>query len=329
MAQPKGKSKQSRTPALKGYSKKKHKVTNWHDYNEALKRRGDIQVWVDEGLADVWVETPEDGKRKVGRQKKYTDLAVTTTLQFGVVFHQKLRQTEGFVTRIFAMMQLSLAVPDFSTLSRRGATVVVPLPITAKEKVVAILDSSGLKLYGEGEWKVKKHGWSKHRTWRKVHLDIDEDGEIRVVELTGNNVADSQAAPGLIAEEKASIDAIVGDGGYDRRNVYAAGRERGITEFRIPPQKNAKICIHGNSLAPAHPRDENLRAIRKTTRKRWKEGIKYHVRSLVENTFFRWKTILGERLQARNFAQQMTETRIKAAVLNKMWRMGMPETVAA
>jgi hypothetical protein len=327
MAQPKGKSKQLRKPAAKGYSKKKHKVTNWHDYNEALKRRGSLEVWVEEGLADGWFETPEDGKRKVGGQKKYSDLAVITTLQFGIVFHQKLRQTEGFVTDVFKGMCLDLAVPDFSTLSRRGATVAVTLPITTKEKVIAILDSSGLKLYGEGEWKVKKHGWSKHRSWRKVHIDIDADGEIRVVALTGNNVSDNQAAPGLLTEETATIDALVGDGGYDRRNVYAAGTTLGITQFRIPPQKNAKIFSHGNSHAPAHPRDENLREIRRTTRKRWKERITYHVRSLVENTFFRWKTILGERLQARKFAQQVTETRIKAGILNKMWRMGMPQTV--
>ena len=302
-------------------------MTNWHDYNEALKRRGSIEVWVEKGLADGWFETPENGKRKVGRSKKYTDLAITTTLQFGAVFHQKLRQTEGFVTDIFTGMQLNLSVPDFSTLSRRGATVEVKLPREAKEKVIAILDSSGLKLYGEGEWKVKKHGWSKHRTWRKVHLDIDADGEIRVVAMTGNDVADSQMAGQILSEETANVDALVGDGGYDRRNVYAAGQKHGITEFRIPPQKNAKIWLHGNLHSPAHPRDVNLREIRKTTRTRWKERITYHVRSLVENTFFRWKTILGERLQARNFAQQVTETRIKAAILNKMKLIGMPDTM--
>ena len=327
MAKQKGEIKRSKRLSPSSGKKKKHKVINWHEYNEALRQRGSLDVWIEKGLVEGWVETPEGGRRKLGGQRKYSNLAITTTLQFGVIFHQRLRQTEGFVRSAFKAMGLLLAVPDFSTLSRRGAKVVVDLPKSPHEKVVLIMDSSGLKVFGEGEWKVRQHGYSKHRTWRKVHLDVAPDGEIRAVELTGNERADSQVAPQLIAQETAEIEAIVGDGGYDRRAVYNAGLARGVTQFRIPPQHNAKIFQHGNCHTPPHPRDENLRQIRKTTRKRWKETIGYHVRSLSENVFFRLKTIFGDRLQARAFAQQTTETMIKMVVLNKMRLLGMPRTV--
>ena len=327
MAKQGGKTKPSTKQKPPGNKKKKHKVINWHDYNEALKQRGSLDVWIEKGLAEGWVETPEGGKRKLGGQKKYSNLAITLTLQFGVIFHQRLRQTEGFVRSAFKAMSLFLPVPDFSTLSRRGSSVVVDLPRVPRDKVVVIMDSSGLKVFGEGEWKVRQHGYSKHRTWRKVHLDVAPDGEIRAAELTGNGRADSQGAPKLMAQETAAIEAIVGDGGYDRRTVYEAGLALRVKEFRIPPQKNAKVWFHGNRHAPPYPRDQNLRQIRKTSRKRWKEAINYHVRSISENVFFRLKTIFGDRLQARRFAQQTTETLIKLSVLNKMRLLGMPRTV--
>lgn len=322
----KTKSSKSKKPANKG--KKKHKVTNWHEYNEALRQRGSLDVWIEKGLVEGWVETPEGGRKKLGGQKKYSNLAITTTLQFGVIFHQRLRQTEGFVRSVFSAMGLPLPIPDFSTLSRRGAGVVIDLPRVPRDKVVAIMDSSGLKVFGEGEWKVRQHGYSKRRTWRKVHIDVAPDGEIRAVELTDNGHADSQVAPRLMIQETADIEALVGDGGYDRKSVYAAGIALGVKEFRIPPQHNAKILQHGNRHTEPHPRDENLRAIRLTSRKRWKESIKYHVRSISENAFYRLKTIFGDRLQARQFAGQTTETLIKMSVLNKMRLLGMPQTVA-
>ena len=303
MPKQKGKKDSSAKHQPRSDKKKKHKVINWHDYNEALKQRGNIEVWVEQGLAEVWVETPEDGKRKVGGQKKYSTVAITTTLRLGAVFHQRLRQTEGFVTGIFRVMNLGLDVPDFSTLSRRGAANEVSLKVSAVEKTIAIMDSTGLKVYGEGEWKVRQHGYSKHRTWRKFHLDVAPNGEIRAVELTGNAVADSAAVKNLLVKETARVTGLVGDGGYDKRVVYAICQEQNITDVRIPPQRNAKIWIHSNCKTVPHPRDQNLREIRKTSRKKWKEQIKYHVRSLSENIFFRYKTIFGDRLSARNFPE--------------------------
>lgn len=307
-------------------NQKKYKIKNWSEYNDSLVERGNIEFWMDPKTLEKW-KAKLQGKK--GRAQLYTDLSITVTLQFGKVFKQKLRQTEGLLKSIFKAANIELPVPDYSTLSKRGGNLNIILPKSEKNKVILILDSTGLKVYGEGEWKVRKHGWSKHRTWRKMHLAIAPDGEVRAAEITGNDVADSQAAPRLLDQEQSEILAILGDGGYDRKNVYNTCRKRKIGQIIIPPQKNAKIIQHGNikSISP-HPRDENLRAIRKSTRKKWKQAVGYHTRSLVETTMFRFKTIFGDKLNARNTKNQITECLLSLAALNKMTKLGMPDSYA-
>jgi hypothetical protein len=314
--------KETKKPKRK---KTKYKVRNWHDYNEALKKRGELDVWVEEAL-EQWKPEP-NGKR--GGQETYSDLAITVIMEIGTVFGQNLRQTEGLAASIFRLMNLNLPVPDFSTLSRRGKTMTVTLPKNEKEKVRLVVDSTGLKVYGEGEWKVRKHGWGKHRTWMKLHLAFDPDsGEVRAVALSGNDTHDSSVVSELFEQEKAKIEAFAGDGAYDTRGTYEKCKERNIEKILIPPQKNAKIFQHGNTKAERHKRDENLRQIRKVGRKRWKEESGYHIRSLSETGMFRWKTIFGGVLRARDFARQKTEILIKSRILNKMTHLGMPESYA-
>lgn len=307
----------------KSKNKKKYKLRNWKEYNETLVNRGRIDVWVEKGILEKWYGKPTG---KPGAQTKYTDKAVELTLQFGQVFHQKLRQTEGLVKSIFIMMGMKLDVPDHSTLSRRGETITVELPKERREIVTIIVDSSGLKVYGEGEWKVRKHGYSKHRTWSKIHLAVTPDGEIRAEKLTGNDISDEQAFPELIEQETAEIYKLAGDGAFDKSTVYDTCQKREIQTIAIPPMKNARIRQHGNCKLKPHPRDENLRAIRKSSRKTWKENIGYHVRSIVENVYFRWKTIFGDKLNARKTETQATEAAIKASILNKMRLLGMPDS---
>lgn len=305
--------------------KKKYCLKNWNEYNESLKQRGSLTVWLDPKVLDNWRAKPT---RKQGSQPVYTDLAIKLTLQFGKVFGQKLRQTEGLVNSLFSLMKIDLKVPDYSTLSRRGGQVKVELDKEQKDKVVLIVDSTGLKVYGEGEWKVRQHGVSKRRTWRKIHLAITPDGELRAVTLTENKVSDDKASGELIDQESAEIESLAGDGGYDKRKVYNKCQQRKVKKILIPPQKNAKIWQHGNCNAPPHPRDENLRQIRKSSRKNWKQSTGYHIRSLAETAMFRFKTILGDKLNARNFNQQLTEVLISANILNKMTRLGMPDSYA-
>lgn len=322
------KKKQSiKKTAPKKKNKKKHKVRNWKEYNEMLVNRGRIDIWVEKGVLEQWFAKPPK-KRKQGAKKHYSDKAIQLTLQFGQVFHQKLRQTEGLVKNIFRLMKISLTVPDHSTLSRRGETITIILPKEKKEAVTIIVDSSGLKVYGEGEWKVRKHGYSKHRTWRKIHLAVTPDGEIREEKLTENSVSDAQVFHDLLEQESSVIEKIAGDGAYDKASVYQTCRRKGIQTVAIPPRENAKIWQHGNRKEQPHPRDENLRAIRNSSRTYWKERVGYHVRSMGENVYFRWKTILGDKLNARKLATQRTEARIKAAILNKMRVLGMPDSYA-
>lgn len=228
-------------------------------------------------------------------------------------------------------MNIKLSVPDYSTVSRRSSNLNVRLNKKAKkkdEKLIVVIDSTGLKVYGEGEWKVRQHGVSKRRTWRKAHLMV-ADGEIRAAKLTENNVADCDAFADLLNQEGCAIESVAGDGGYDKEKVYQSCIHKEIKNILIPPQENAKIKLHGNLKSEPHPRDENLRQIRKTSRKQWKEKSGYHIRSLAETMMFRFKTILGGKLNARKFKNQVTEFLISVSIMNKITELGMPYSYAA
>jgi hypothetical protein len=309
-------------------TKTKYRVRNWAEYNQALKQRGSLELWITEDLSDKWQAKPSG---RPGNQPVYSDFAIQIVIQFGKVFHQKLRQTEGLLEDIFKLMDLKLSVPDYSTISRRASQLkIILFKKTSKkgEKKVVVIDSTGLKVYGEGEWKVKMHGAAKRRTWRKIHLGIGPDGEIKAAKLTLNSVADCDVAADLLDQIGSNIDAVAGDGSYDKEEVYRACRAKEVKRILIPPQKNAKIKRHGNLKSTVHPRDENLRQIRKIGRNKWKEESGYHVRSLVEATMFRLKTILGGKLNARKLENQITESLISCNILNKMTALGMPDSYA-
>ena len=310
-------------------TKTKYRIRNWAEYNQALKQRGSLELWLNAAIADKWRAEPSG---RPGNQPIYSDYAIEIVIQFGKVFHQKLRQTEGLLEDIFKLMGIKLSVPDYSTISRRASRLKVILfkKATKKgEKKIVVIDASGLKVYGEGEWKVKMHGQSKRRTWRKVHLGIGPDGEIQAAKLTLNSVADCEVASDLLNQIAGRIDTVAGDGGYDKETVYQALKGRRVGNVLIPPQKNAKIKLHGNLKCEPHRRDENLRQIRKIGRKKWKEKSGYHVRSLIEATMFRLKTIIGGKLNARKLENQITELLISCNILNKMAALGMPNSYAA
>ncbi len=189
-----------------------------------------------------------------------------------------------------------------------------------------LVDSSGFKVYGEGEWKVRVHGWSKRRTWRKLHIAVDEaTGEIVTAVASEAGVTDDQALPDLLDHVPGEISHVSADGAYDKRRCYEAIEQRQAKAV-IPPRRDAKIWQHGNCAAPPRQRDENLRAIRTKGRRQWKRESGYHRRSLAETAFFRFKTLFGPTLRARGFAQQATELFIKTAALNRMTHLGMPDS---
>jgi IS5 family transposase len=214
-----------------------------------------------------------------------------------LVFGLASRQTEGFLESLFTLMGIDLAVPDHTTLSRRLGKLSVELPVVPKAKGVhVVVDSTGVKVYGDGEWKVRQHKASKRRTWRKLHLGVDEaSGEILAAVVSTNNVSDSEVLPQLLDAIPEEIEQVSADGAYDTASCYDATEQRQATAA-IPPRRNARIWQHGNRKAPAHPRDENLRQIRKIGRTKWKQETGYHRRSLAETTMFRLKTIFGGKL---------------------------------
>ena len=315
---PKQKRTQSRRKTL-------YRVRNWSEYEQALVRRGSITFWLSGGIEQTWLY---DGEKQRGSQFDYSDKAIEIMLTLKEVFHLTNRGVEGFVRSLFQMMKIDFPVPDHSTLSRRGKTLKVKIPKRASGSLNLVLDSTGLKIYGEGEWKVRKHGYSKRRTWRKLHLGADpENGEIQAVLLTENSVSDDTTVKELLVQIEQELLACAADGAYDKRKVYDALNEHSPgVEILIPPRKNARIWQHGNSKAERLKRDENLRYIRKHGRQQWKEDSQYHIRSLAETAMFRLKTIFGDELSARQLETQITQAIIRCLALNRMTHLGMPES---
>lgn len=305
--------------------KSRYRICNWSEYNAALEARGSLTVWIDEGVLSAWKNKQKTGKR--GASNTYSDLAIETLLTLKTVYRLKLRQTIGFARSLFELMSVELDLPHYSTLSRRAKGLNIDLSVQpAKGARHVVVDSTGVKVYGEGEWKARQHGVSKRRSWLKLHVGIDEaTGEILAAVVTPNSTHDGEVLPELLDEIDDEIDQVSGDGAYDQSHCYDAIDEREATAA-IPPRKDAKIWFHGNRKGPAHPRDENLRRIRKVGRSAWKEEVNYHRRSLSETGMYRLKTVFTGEVCARKIAAQTTELMIECKALNRMTQLGMPDS---
>lgn len=305
--------------------KPQYRIRNWSEYNAGLKQRGSLTFWVEESILEQWVV--EDLSGKPGASILYSDLAIQTMATVKAVYRLAGRQCQGFLESIFELMEIDLPVPDHSTLSRRVGKLSIDLPVMPKSGARHIVvDSTGVKVYGEGEWKTRQHGVSKRRTWRKLHLGVDEaTGEIVAMVVTTNNVADGEVLEDLLEQIEPEIEQVSTDGAYDHRHCYDEIDARGAKAV-IPPRKDAKIWQHGNCKGKPHPRDENLRSIRKHGRKRWKRESGYHRRSIAETTMFRFKTIFGGNLSARQFDNQAVELFIKCVALNRMIHIAKPDS---
>lgn len=314
--------------------KRQYRIRNWGEYNQGLRQRGSFTVWLSQEVLDHWLSSVRSGKR--GASNSYSDAVIVMALTLQAVYHQPLRGTQGLLASLLRLMGLEhLPVPDYTTLCRRRQRLNVSLPrFGTGSEVHLVVDSTGCKIYGEGEWKVRQHGWSQHRTWRKLHIGIDTlSGEILAAALTGNDVADSAKLPELLDQVPEMIDRFGGDGSYDKRCCYEAlqGREQKQRQpiwITIPPRQNARLWRHGNCRGEPLVRDEAVRWIRQVGRSAWKQDSGYHRRSLVETTMFRWKTIFGERLGARRLDSQTTEALIRCRALNIMTGLGMPQSYA-
>ena len=252
--------------------------------------------------------------------------AIATMSTMGSVFNLAGRQTQGLIESLFELMRIELTVPDYSTVSRRLGKLSVSLPIIEGQGARhVVVDSTGIKVYGEGEWKVRQHGYSKRRTWRKLHLGVDEKtGEILAAVVSTNNVTDDEAFEDLLDAVAEETEVVWADGAYDKRKCYEAIDSRGA-RANIPPRVDAQ---YWSEEGETHARNQNLAHIDQLGRTQWKQDSGYHRRSLAETAMFRFKTIFGNTCSRRTFDNQATELLLACVALNRMTHLGMPDSYA-
>jgi len=306
--------------------KQQHRVTNWAEYDAGLRARGSLTVWFTAEVMEAWKAEPRTGR---GGQPSYSDLAITTALTLRAVFRLALRQTEGLIGSILQLLGLDLPVPDHSTLSRRAETLKLPKPWSGLGcgPVHLLVDSTGLRLCGPGEWLIEKHGTKRRRAWRVLHLATDADtGRIVASVLTDKDADDGSQVGPLLDQVEGPVASVTGDGAYDRDDVYAEVAARHPeAAVVVPPRANA-VPSAAAETAPTR-RDAHLRCIAERGRMGWQRVSGYNWRALVEADISRWKRVIGDGLRFQTDGRQASEVAIAADVLNRMLELGRPEYV--
>ena len=307
-------------------TKARYKVTNWKQYNESLVRRGDITLWFEEDVLSSWEHANEEVK--VGRPFTYSDVAIECLLTLRELFRLPYRQTEGLGRALVKLMEVEVAIPDFTSLAKRAAKLNISLEVAhTTGPIDVVIDSTGLKVVGAGEWRAAASQTPKRKTWRKLHLSVNPDTQEIVAEaLTSKSRDDADQVPELIDQIEGPIEKMYGDGAYDKWKLYHVLEREDIYPV-IPPRRRASIKQHGNCAAPPLPRDEAIRGIRRLGRQRWKQEIGYHRRNLVETSMSRLKQAFGDRLKNKCFENQQTEARLRCKLLNRFTHLGLPESV--
>jgi hypothetical protein len=309
--------------------KRRHRVTNWAAYDAALRRRGSLTVWSTDAAIVAWRAEPRTTR---GGQPHYSALAILTALTLRAVFRLALRQTEGLIGSILRLLGLDLAVPDHTTLSRRAETLeALPRPRPTGEPVHLLVDSTGLRLTGPGEWLVEKHGTKARRSWRKLHLGVDAGtGRIEAVELTTNDLDDGSrvgSRVGSLLDQAADpLASSTGDGAYDREDVHGTVAERHPEAAVIVPPRTDAVPSGTAATAPTR-RDRHLRCIAEQGRMGWQEASGYDRRALAEAAVSRYKRVIGDALRSRTDRRRATEVAIAVQALNRMLDLGRPESV--
>jgi len=299
--------------------KTKYRVNNWSDYDRALVQRGDLTMWISSDATDTWKPAPSE---KRGGQRKFSDHAIETALALRLVFKLPLRQAEGFLRSVLSLMDLDLEAPDHTTLSRRSRQLEIQLAnVPVQQPLHLIVDSTGLTVVGEGEWAAAKYGGQGRRGWKKLHLGVDRSGVIITEILTDANADDARTALGLIDEVDGDMTSLTADAAYDTIAIYEAAGARGA-EVIVPPRRSAT-----RSRRPS-ARDRTVMWVKKIGPRQWKKESRYHQQARVENAFFRYKSIIGDRLRARHPESQQTEALIACNILNRMTMLGRPDSLS-
>lgn len=321
-----------REPVRHKFKKKAYNKRDWKTYEKGLVNRGNITIWFSEEAVSGW-HPPESVEKKRGRQQEYTDLSIETALTLRLVFHLPLRQTEGFMTSIISMLKLDLKAPDHTTLSRRGKVVRLSKKPDSKDEpdsegITVVVDSSGVKVFGEKEWMNYKHGTKQRKVWRKLHICINVNGKIISSKLTYHTDSDPGEVKSLLEDIDALIDGFIGDGAYDNEDTYKALNSHQQRHHQDNPIK--AIIPPNTGFQKARETDDpqrlhNIRIIEDKGKTYWQKSMDFWRRSRIENTIYRYKSIFGSKLKARDFQNQITETQIAIQVLNRMASLGMPK----
>lgn len=290
----------------------RYRTTNWSAYNAALRKRGSLLIWLDKEMD--WY-APHEGR--AGRPPVFSNVAIQFCLSIKVLFKLPLRQTAGMVASLLRLAGLDWPVPDYSTLCRRQKTLKVQIPYRrAGGPLNLLVDSTGIKFLGDGEWQARKHGVQGRRQWRKVHLAMDTaTSDIRAVEFTPSREGDSPVLPDLLGQipQDEDIGTVTADGAYDTRRCHSAIIARGGTAI-IPIRKNGRPWKE--DCPAARVRNETLRATRHYGRAFWKRLTGYHARSRAEAKMRCLKSF-GERIAARDPDRQTAEIHIRVALINR------------
>src|SRR5215204_5819373 len=312
--------------------RQKHKVTNWPAYDASLRQRGSLTVWFTDKAITAWAAEPRTTR---GGQPWYSPLAILMALMLRAVFRLALRQTEGLIGSVIRLLGLDLPVPDHTTLSRRAATLDVPQLRSSSspdsgscaEPVHLLVDSTGLKLCGPGEWLIEKHGTKTRRSWRKLHLGVDATtGQIVASALTGHDVDDGSQTGPLLDQEAGPVASVTGDGAYDQDRVYASIGERHPTAAIIVPPHPTAVPSQTAASEPTQ-RDCHLQLIAERGRRAWQQASGYTKRARAETAIGRWKRVIGDGLRSHTDERRATEMDVAVHVLNRMLELGRPKYV--
>jgi hypothetical protein len=316
----------------------KRKVVNWREYDESLRRRGSLTVWFSDEVIEAWKASPRTGR---GGRPEYSDLAILTGLTLKAVFRLAYRQTEGLIGSVIGLLGLDLAVPDHSTLCRRAETLEVPRPKPrgagaddaaggadgGAEPLHLLVDSTGLKLIGAGEWLVEKHGTKRRRSWRKMHLGVDADtGRIVAATLTDRDEDDAAQVGPLLDQVAEPVASVTADGAFDQDRVYADVAERHPDADVIVPPRSTAVPSATAETVPTQ-RDRHLQLIAEKGRMGWQKATGYNARARAEAAISRYKRVIGDGLHSRTDRRRATEVNVGVHALNRMLELGRPEPV--
>ena len=313
-------------PKPKG-KKTSYPTRNWKEYNTALINRGRVTLWINPEVAAAW-KAQSDGLPH--KQKVYSDLAIQTVLTLKVLFKLPFRAAQGLAMDLIDLLKLELPCPNYSTLSRRAKTLKIDLGVRKTgEPIHLLVDSTGVKVAGEGEWKTRKWKAEYRRTWIKLHLGLDRNsGQIMAAVVTDASGGDPDHFPEILDAVEADIEKVGADGIYDSIDNFRRIAERGAIPI-IPARIGANIRPEPEAAARNLVVTEMERLWDDETHDaRWKVESGYHARSRIESEMFRYKQVIGDSVSTKNLASQTVEVLLGCRILNRFLELGRCDSYA-